>query len=298
MPGRMWDLDAPAASAQRTRCDGRPPLRHRRIRTHVRETDDVGSGAVAVETPPEAGRCHVGLDASGFLDDSGFTVGSSMSAHPNLRKTKLKRMSSDDPPRPEPPAAPDDGKVIEMGGAPPPERHTIKHRFRWRLGVGIAILATGGGIGYVIGDRHSPGDAALPRVGHSETSAVGAVTSTGVTCSMQQGTALSIGVQLVNHAGHTVNLDEMIVELPPGSSFDLVAGFWGPCGTSNRSAQPAAVALEANATTWVSATVITQLPCAIPDPVVFVIDYDGGHKLRTQFNDLGDGRYTGCTSTH
>ncbi|HEX3285887.1 MAG TPA: hypothetical protein VHT50_14830, partial [Mycobacterium sp.] len=60
---------------------------------------------------------------------------------------------------------------------------------------------------------------ALPRVGHSETSAVGAVTSTGVTCSMQQGTALSIGVQLVNHAGHTVNLDEMItawVQCRPG----------------------------------------------------------------------------------
>ena len=222
-----------------------------------------------------------------------------MSARPNLRKTRLKPMSSDDTPRPDPPAAPDDGKVIEMGGAPPPQRRPIKHRFRWRLGVAIAILATGAGIGYIIDDRHSPDDAALPRVGHSETSAVGAVTSTGVTCSMQQGTALSIGVQLVNHAGHTVNLDEMIVELPPGSSVDLVAGLWGPCGTSNRSAQPAAVALDANATTWVSATVATRLPCAIPDPVVFVIDYDGGHKLRTQFNDLGDGRYTGCnTSTH
>jgi len=29
-------------------------------------------------------------------------------------------------------------------------------------------------------------------------------------------------------------------------------------------------------------------------PVVFVIDYDGGHKLRAQFSDLGGGRYTRC----
>ena len=157
-------------------------------------------------------------------------------AHPNLRETRLERMSSDDPRRPDPPAAADDGKVIEMGGAPPPERRRNNRPFRWRLVVGIAVLVTGGGIAYVIGDRHSPDDAARPSVARSEASAVSAVTSTGVTCSMQQGTALSIGVQLVNHAGHAVNLDEMIVELPPGSRFDLVAGFWGPCGTSNRSA--------------------------------------------------------------
>ena len=217
-----------------------------------------------------------------------------MRDHPNLGKTRLDWMSSDDPRRPDPPAAADDGKVIEMGGAPPPERRRNNRPFRWRLVVGIAVLVTGGGIAYVIGDRHSPNDAARPSVARSEASAASAVTSSGMTCSMQQGTALSIGVQLVNHAGHAVNLDHMIVELPPGSRFDLVAGFWGPCGTSNRSAQPPAVMLEANATTWVSATVATRAPCAIPDPVVFVIDYDGGHKLRAQFTALGDGRYTGC----
>jgi hypothetical protein len=217
-----------------------------------------------------------------------------MRAHPNLRETRLERMSSDEPRRSDPPAAPDDAKVIEMGGPPPSEHRPINRRFRWRLVAAIAVLATGGGIGYVIGDRHSPGDAALPRVGRSEAPAVSALTSTGVTCSMQQGTALSIGVQLVNHAGHAVKLDEMIVELPPGSRFELVAGFWGPCGTSNRSAQPPAVALGADTTTWVSATVATRVPCAIPDPVVFVVDYDGGHKVRAQFNALGDGRYTGC----
>lgn len=208
-------------------------------------------------------------------------------------------MGSDHPPRPGRPAVSDDGKVIEMGGAPPPERRPVSRPLRWRLMVGIAVLVTGVGIGYVIGDRHSPADGPRPPVGRSGASTVSAVTSTGVTCSMQQGTALSIGVQLVNHAGHAVSLDEMMVELPRGSRFTLVAGYWGPCGTSNRAAPPRAVALGANATTWVSATLATREPCAIPDPVVFVIDYDGGHKLRTQFNDLGDGRYTGCdASTH
>ena len=202
-------------------------------------------------------------------------------------------MSSEEPPRSDPAVAPDDAKVIEMGGAPPSERRPLSRR-RWRLVVGIAILVAGGGIGYIISDRHSPDDAARPPVGRSEAPAVGAVTSTGMTCSMQQGTALSIGIQLVNHAGHVVNLDAMMVELPPGSRFDVVDAFWGPCGTNNRSAQPRAVALDADATTWVSAAVATQAPCAIPDPVVFVIDYDGGHKLRAQFNALGDGRYTGC----
>jgi hypothetical protein len=215
-------------------------------------------------------------------------------ARPNPRKSRLERMSSDDPPQSDPPAAPDDGKVIEMGGAPPPERRGFNRPFRWRLVVGIAVLVAGGGIGYLISDRQSPGDAAFPPDGRSEASAVSAVTSTGATCSMQRGTALSIGVQLVNRAGHAVNLDQMLVELPPGSRLDLMAGYWGPCGTSNPSAQPRAVALEADATTWVSATVATRVPCAIPDPVVFVIDYDGGHKLRVPFNALGDGRYTGC----
>jgi hypothetical protein len=206
-------------------------------------------------------------------------------------------MSPDDSPRFDPPATPDDGKVIEMGGAPPPQRRPVNRPFRRRLVVGIAVLVTGGGLGYIVGDRHNPGDAELPRVGRSEASAVGAVTPTGVTCSMQHGTALSIGVQLANHAGHAVNLEEMIVELPPRSRLDLVGSFWGPCGTSNSSAQARPVALEAGATTWVSATVTTREPCAIPDPVVFVIDYDGGHKLRAQFNDLGDGRYTGCDAS-
>ncbi len=203
-------------------------------------------------------------------------------------------MSSDDPRRPDPPAGADDGKVIEMGGAPPSARRSMNRPLRWRLVIGIAVLVVGGGIGYLIGNRHNPGDAARPPVGRSEAPAVTAVTSTGVTCSMQQGTALSIGVQLVNHSGHPVNLDELIVELPPGSRFDLVAGFWGPCGTSSHSPQPRAVALETNATTWVSATVASRVVCAIPDPVVFVIDYDRGHKLRAQFTALGDGRYTGC----
>jgi len=192
-------------------------------------------------------------------------------------------MSSDDPARSDQPAAPDDGKVIEMGGAPPSERRPINRGFRWRLLVGLAILLAGGGIGYIISDRHSPGDAAHPQLGRTKASAVSAVTSTGVTCSMQQGNALSIGVQLVNHAGHAVNLNAMSIELPPGSRLDLVADFWGPCGTNNLWAQPRLVALEADATTWVSATLVTHVPCAIPDPVVFVIDYDGGHKWRVQF---------------
>ncbi len=203
-------------------------------------------------------------------------------------------MGSDEPPRSDPPAAPDDAKVIDMGGPPPSERRPINRPFRWRLVVGIVLLVAGGGIGYVIGDRHSPADAPLPPAGRSETPAVSALTSTGVTCSTQQGTALSIGLQVVNHTGHPVNLDEMIVELPPGSRFHLVASFWGPCGTNNVSAQPPAAALQANATLWVSAKVVTRAACAIPDPVVFVIGYDGGHKLRAHFNDLADGRYTGC----
>ena len=78
-----------------------------------------------------------------------------------------------------------DAKVIEMGGPPLSERRPINRPFRWRLVVGIAVLVTCGAIGYIIGDRHSPGD--LPRVGRSEASALSAVARTRRPAGRMQG---------------------------------------------------------------------------------------------------------------
>src|SRR5262245_2551898 len=209
-------------------------------------------------------------------------------------------MGSDDPPPPGPPAESDDEKVIDLGIPSSEHRHTpdrLRHtlgRLRLRVAVGIAVLAVGGVVGYAIGDRHGAGVAAHRPTERSEAGAVNPVDVTGQTCSMEHGTEHSVGVQLINHAGRAIDLHKITVELPAGSRFHLVAGVWGPCGTTSSLANRPPVTLDAGATTWVSATVASQVQCAIPDPVVFVIDYEGRHTLRTQFSGLADVRYAGC----
>jgi hypothetical protein len=197
-------------------------------------------------------------------------------------------MGSDDPSK-----EPDDEKVIDLG-FPSSERRVAHGRIRWRLALGVAILALGGVTGYALGDRHGTDDQAHRGAEPSKSPTVNTVAATGLTCSMQEGSALSVGVQLVNRAERAIDLDQVTVELPTGSRFHLITSFWGPCDTANSSRRPHAITLEADATAWVSATVASRALCAIPDPVVFVIDYDGGQKLRTQFSSLGDGRYNGC----
>jgi len=216
-------------------------------------------------------------------------------------------MGSDDPPPPGPPAESDDEKVIDLGVPSSGHRHTpgrlrdtpgrLRHtpgRLRLRVVVGIAILAVGGIVGYAISDSNGSGVAAHHPTERSEAAAANPVDVTGQTCSMEHGTEHSVGVQLVNHAGHAIDLDKITVSLPAGSRFHVVAGFWGPCGTTSSLANRPPVTLGTGATTWVSATVASQVQCAIPDPVVFVIDYDRRHALRTQFSGLADGRYAGC----
>ena len=198
-----------------------------------------------------------------------------------------------DAPPPDPPAESDDQNVIELGRPSEEGRHT-RGRLRKRVAVGIAVLATGVAIGYAIGEHNSADNPAHRPTERTTAPAVNLVDATGLTCSTQQGSALSVGVQLVNRAGHEIGLDKITVELPVGSRFHLLGDFWGPCGTTSSTANRPPITLGASATTWVSATVASRVQCAIPDPVVFVIDYNGGHKLRTQFTGLADGRYAGC----
>jgi hypothetical protein len=201
-------------------------------------------------------------------------------------------MGSDDPP-PGPPAESDDQKVIDLG-RPSTERPHMRGRLRRRVVVGVVIVATGGAIALAIGDRHGAGNAARHAIERSQASAVNPVAATGRTCSMHQNSALSVGIELANHAGRAIELNTITIELPTGSRFHLLADSWGRCGATNSSARQPSVTLDAGATTWVSASITSQAQCAIPDPIVFVIDYDGGHKLRAQFSALADGRYAGC----
>jgi hypothetical protein len=163
---------------------------------------------------------------------------------------------------------PDEGDVVEQGGAPPRLPGRARRR-RWlpALGwlvsrggaiLGIAGLIAGLAAGYALGYRH-PGQAVPP----SRATVAGAVPSaeagfaapvypppppggpayaanpgivelsglaqTGGECSVQRGRELQIGVEVINLSATAVTLGQVRPILPLGG-LRLVSQQWAPCG--------------------------------------------------------------------
>jgi hypothetical protein len=186
------------------------------------------------------------------------------------------------------------------------DRPTIARSTRWCLGIMAAALV-GLLVGYALGDHRAPSATVQPTtptasptpIAENSTPVIGpAFTQTGVTCSVQHGHRLQLGIQIENQTTSMVEITKLLTN-EPLSGLRQVATRVGACGQdrgTQASFDPGAV--PARATVWVTATVQVLVSCPGPDPVQFVLHYSQGQNASVEklpgFVDLGDVAYTGC----
>jgi len=198
--------------------------------------------------------------------------------------------------------------IVEQGGG----------RFRlpgWRPSRGASVFAAaalvaGLAAGYVAGDRHARGTAALrtpaataspsaalaPAATFSFAGSPALVQDTGA-CSVQQGRQLELGVQVTNQSTVPLTLQTARAVLPMGG-LEQVTWYWAPCGALPQSLAGVDQDLSPGASTWLTVTFRVQVGCPAPYPVQFSVGYLAqGHSVAASlpgFPDLGQVPYTGC----
>jgi len=186
---------------------------------------------------------------------------------------------------PEPSARASGGELIDVDEEPPPAG---SRPLPWRVIGAVTALVATVLIGYVVGNQQGRAAAAAagrtPAADALPTAPAGAVSGTGVTCSLQQGALLHVGVRVANQSLHDVTLSRITVGLSTGD-LDLIATAWGPCTSRLTTTAPGQRPLAAGATTWVSAIVVVHATCPATYPVEFTVAYDGGQtKVTAGFN--------------
>jgi hypothetical protein len=118
-------------------------------------------------------------------------------------------------------------------------------------------------------------------------------------CSVQHGTQLELGVDLMNQSGAAVTLTGVSAVFPGGGRALREAGWeWATCGAIPAGAYQSPAQLPPGATTWLTVTVRVLVRCPAAYPVLLKVAYTGGDGSATEllsgFNDLGDVGYSGC----
>jgi hypothetical protein len=188
--------------------------------------------------------------------------------------------------------------VISLDGPAEP----LPPRRRWRGVVSstvalVAAFALGVGVGYEWLDRDPPQP--------SPTAASGrAGVAIGARCSVQTGSALQLGVELVNHGPGSIVVSRPRLDLPIGG-LAPTSMVWGTCGQLDADAWPGdgeqgAVEVPENTTLWLSGgfDVVEPDECPAPYPVLFTVAYTDTTgqvaDLSFGFADLGDVSYSAC----
>ena len=247
------------------------------------------------------------------------------------------------------PGGEDEDDVVEQEGGTPLRLPGWARRPRWlpapgqrppRVAaiLGIAGLVTGLVValaaGYALGYRH-PGQAVRPATTAraAPTSAASAdsyssglaiegltgLVQTGGACSVQRGSELQLGVEVINLSGAPVTVGRVTPVLPL-AGLRAVSQQWTPCGALSQSWQAAgggtivfisvpsgevgavsgagATVLPPNGTAWLSVTLQVLVACPSPLPVQFSVSYrQKGRAETTQlpgFLNLAQIKYTGC----
>jgi hypothetical protein len=194
-----------------------------------------------------------------------------------------------------------DGDLLE-GGA---DRPRVGRSIRLVFGVTAATLV-GLLVGYAVGHDRSPsgtvGSTAptattTPRERLPPVSGP-AFTQTGVTCSVQHGHRLQLGIQIVNQTNSIAHITRVVTN-EPLAGLRQVAARVGACGQdSGTQASFDPGALPAGDPTWVTVTVHVLVSCPGPDPVQFVVHVVQGQRTSIDklpgFVDLSNVPYTGC----
>jgi hypothetical protein len=144
---------------------------------------------------------------------------------------------------------------------------------------------------------------------------------TGGACSVQHGSELQVGVEVINLSETAITLGQVKPILPP-NGLRVASQQWAPCGALSPSWQAhdggmiviinsstgvvevgsstpgSAAVLPPNGTAWLSATLRVLVACPSQLPVQFSVSYrENGrtHTARLQgFPELEPAAYTGC----
>jgi hypothetical protein len=173
-------------------------------------------------------------------------------------------------------------------------------------------LGVGFGVGHATGSRPSGQPAATASGSSTSAASVSAggptLAQTGNLCSVQHGTTLQLGIQVINDSASPLTLGLVRAVLPMGG-LRVTGWTWGPC--SELSAGPHADGdppgpgadqyLPPNAIGWVTVVVQVLVTCPNPLPVQFVVSYEQHGKLSSAqfpgFQDLGAVPYSHCSAS-
>jgi hypothetical protein len=165
------------------------------------------------------------------------------------------------------------------------------------VAVGVA-LAVGLGVGFQWGLSRWPSPPSP--AGSSPAWVSVAVNGTGARCSVQAGTSLQLGIEVVNRLGTPVTVEAVRFDLPIGG-LRMTAASWGGCGQLDPAATAGTLVLAPEAMAWVSATFDVLDPCPAPYPVRFLLRYRTDAETVEAnvggFVDLGDVPYSGCPAS-
>jgi len=124
-------------------------------------------------------------------------------------------------------------------------------------------------------------------------------TPTGKRCSLQDGTTLEVGLEILNGSELPTTLLEVDASLPL-NGLRVTGKAWGSCGqlfpTDAANPRP----LAPGATAWITITLDVLVDCPAPLPVQVDVRYMQANQISVAFlggfSDLGDVPYTGCST--
>jgi hypothetical protein len=191
--------------------------------------------------------------------------------------------------------APLDDHIINMAETPPDQQRPMP----WRIVAVVVALLLGGVVGYALGNsRHGTENAAS---GRSQTAASPApqvkpfprVSFTGRQCSVQTGHRLQLGTEITNDTDQVVMLQRIDIGVPL-HLLRILSKQFGTCGAvgGNTGPQP----LAPGNSTWMTADFEVATSCPVPEPVIFVAEFEGGSSVMGGFPDLQGVPYSGCPS--
>ena len=200
------------------------------------------------------------------------------------------------------PAA-DAGADVIQGRAPrPPVR--LLMRPSWLVGLLVAGLLAGIGIGYLVGhsDRGRPAAVPTPSMTLLTSGSAFPALTANTTCygyAATNGDPLMVGVEVVNNSTRPVVLASLNASFPLGG-LRQTGSQVGQC--DNNATEPiSGHRVEPSATVWLSLILDVEVRCPAPLPVQIELAYtvDGAPVDQTlnPFPDLGNVSYPGC-ATH
>lgn len=175
----------------------------------------------------------------------------------------------------------------------------------------VAALGAGFGLGYYTrGGRDGRGGAAprsavsVPPISVVPTAttagpvspaepAFEAVSDTDERCSVQHGSSLQVGVQLLNSSTRPFVISYVRILLPLGG-LRAAPVFPGVCGEVGNPSPTPGAQLDPGGTLWLTTRLTVLIRCPAALPVQFEVHFVNGDQVIYGFADLGEVPYSGC----